>query len=106
MVGVLRSTGTRLVTSHELGHEQLSDREQLEFARSLGFVFVTANVADFAVLRRRFMEAGLHHAGIVVRIPPAFPISRQIATLRDIAAWLTPDTARNQFIYLGSWQRP
>jgi hypothetical protein len=56
----LRGRGIDVLTTVESAHEQATDREQLEFARTEDRVLVTRD-ADFLVIAAQ----GLEHSGIV-----------------------------------------
>ena len=62
----LRRSGFDAVSTPEAGRLTQSDDSQLQWATSQGRVVVTFNVAHFADLHTRWLQAGRHHSGIIV----------------------------------------
>ncbi len=82
---MLAARGYPTTTTLAEGRTGSTDREQLEFATRRGLVLVTHNIADFAVLAKRFAADGRHHTGMIVcpRRPPRELADRISAVLHD-----------------------
>lgn len=64
----LRERGRDAISTPEAFRLGETDDAQLAWAATEGRVFVTFNVAHFAMLHDQFMREGKHHAGIVVSV--------------------------------------
>lgn len=79
----------------ERGLDGMTDENLLALAASEGRILVTFDVADFALIVRRWDEAGIHHAGcmLVVGIDHSefgtiiSVIQRLLASRPEAAAW-------------------
>lgn len=63
---LLRHAGFDAISAHEVGAARLSDRQQLDRARSEGRAIFTYNFRDFDRIARDESERGHSHAGIIV----------------------------------------
>lgn len=68
---LLRQRGVDATSALEVGHSQLEDRAQLEYATREGRAIVTRNVVDFIRLARDAVATNTGHAGIVL-VPSSF----------------------------------
>jgi hypothetical protein len=95
---ILRNQDVKVLTVHEAGRKGKSDPEQLEFAVTYGYTFVTHNRQDYEDLAREYFEEELKHSGIVVaRRRPAIEIARR---LKPIVDKYTGAELENQIIYI------
>lgn len=62
----LRGAGFDAVSTPEVGRLNESDESQLLWSTQEGRVLVSFNVAHFAELHSHWLQAGRHHAGIIV----------------------------------------
>lgn len=94
---LLRSRGLDVTTVPEQGTLGKTDREQLEFATSLGRCILTHNRIDFERLHLQYLEDGRQHSGIVV-VPQknAYEVARRIGIL---VSALMADEMMNQLLY-------
>jgi predicted nuclease of predicted toxin-antitoxin system len=94
---LLYSRGLDVTTAPEQATLGKTDREQLEFAVSLGRCIVTHNRVDFERLHLQFIEEGREHCGIIV-VPQknAYEIARRVSILVNT---LTIESVNNQLLY-------
>ena len=94
---LLRSRGLEVTTVPEQLTLGKTDREQLEFAVSLGRCIVTHNRVDFERLHLQFIEEGRKHCGIIV-VPQknAYEIAQRVGILVNA---LTVESIKNQLLY-------
>jgi Domain of unknown function (DUF5615) len=94
---LLRSRGLDVITVPEQSTLGKTDREQLEFATSLGRCILTHNRVDFERLHLQYVEEGKQHSGIIV-VPQknAYEVARRIGILVNA---LTADEIINQLLY-------
>lgn len=94
---LLRSRGLDVVTVPEQRTLGKTDREQLEFATSLGKCILTHNRVDFERLHLQYIEESKQHSGIIV-VPQknAYEVAQRIGILVSV---LTADEITNQLLY-------
>ena len=94
---LLRSRGLDVTTVPEQATLGRTDREQLEFAASLGRCILTHNRVDFERLHLQYMKEDKQHSGIIV-VPQktAYEVARRIGIL---VSALTADEIMNQLLY-------
>ncbi len=94
---LLRSRGLDVTTVPERASLGKTDREQLEFAISLGRCLVTHNRVDFERLHLQFAGEEKKHCGIIV-VPQknAYEVARRVSILINK---LTVDDVKNQLSY-------
>jgi predicted nuclease of predicted toxin-antitoxin system len=94
---LLRSRGLDVTTVPEQSTLGKTDREQLEFAASLGRCFVTHNRVDFERLHLQFIGEGRKHCGIIV-VPQktAYEVALRVGVLVNT---LMVDSINNQLLY-------
>ncbi|MEH2280005.1 MAG: DUF5615 family PIN-like protein [Nostoc sp.] len=94
---LLRSRGLNITTVSEQATLGKTDREQLEFATSVGRCILTHNRVDFERLHLQYIEENKEHFGIIV-VPQknAYEVAQRIGIL---VTTLTADEIRNQLLY-------
>ena len=94
---LLRSRGLEVTTVPEQATLGKTDREQLEFAASIGRCLLTHNRVDFEQLHLQYMEAGKQHAGIIV-VPQknAYEVAQRVGIL---VSTLAVEAIQNQLLY-------
>ncbi|MEH1927086.1 MAG: DUF5615 family PIN-like protein [Nostoc sp.] len=94
---LLRSRGLNMTTVSEQGTLGKTDREQLEFATSVGRCILTHNRVDFEWLHLQYIEENREHFGIIV-VPQknAYEVAQRIGIL---VSTLTANEIRNQLLY-------
>jgi predicted nuclease of predicted toxin-antitoxin system len=94
---LLRYRGLDMTTVPEQATLGKTDREQLEFATSLGRCILTHNRVDFERLHLQYIEEGRQHYGIIV-VPQknAYEIAQRIGIL---VSMLMADEIYNQLLY-------
>ncbi|WP_193197172.1 DUF5615 family PIN-like protein [Nostoc sp. MG11] len=94
---LLRSRGLDITTVSEQATLGKTDREQLEFATSVGRCILTHNRVDFERLHLQYLEENREHFGIIV-VPQknAYEVAQRIGIL---VSTLTADEIRNQLLY-------
>jgi len=94
---LLRSRGLDVTTVPEQATLGKTDREQLEFATSLGRCLLTHNRVDFEQLHLQYMQEDKQHFGIIV-VPQknAYEVARRIGIL---VSALMADEIINQLLY-------
>ena len=60
-----RSAGLDALSSHEIGRDGLTDRDQMTWAGQRGRCVVTQNHPDFRSITEDFRQSGAAHAGIL-----------------------------------------
>lgn len=98
LIAALRRAGFDVVTADEAGTRGWSDREQLEFAASLGRVILSANVGDFAGLQRSWGRMHRHHFGIVIWKRPRWSPERFAEHFAGVVEGLS-GTLENAILY-------
>ena len=78
----------------------LPDPEQLLRATNAGRVLVTANTRDFGRIGREMVNAGGHHAGIIIVLQGRFGVGEQIRLLATAANTLDPRDMRDRVEFL------
>ncbi len=66
LVRALRARGVDVMTAHEAGMIERTDRDHLEFAAAQGRSLCTFNIGDFYELHTAYLAQGKMHAGIIV----------------------------------------
>jgi predicted nuclease of predicted toxin-antitoxin system len=94
---LLRSRGLDITTVPEQATLGKTDREQLEFAASLGRCILTHNRVDFERLHLQCMEEDRQHYGIII-VPQknAYEVAQRIGIL---VSTLMADEIYNQLLY-------
>jgi hypothetical protein len=94
---LLRSRGLDITTVPEQSTLGKTDREQLEFAISMGRCILTHNRVDFERLHLQYIEENRQHSGIIV-VPQknAYEIAQRIGIL---VSALTANEIVNQLLY-------
>jgi len=87
----LRELGHDVVAAVEVGWETMEDRDVLDRCRDEGRALLTNNVADFALIARRWQESGQEHLGIVFTSDSSMPrtmdtIGRYVEVLDDLVS--------------------
>jgi len=97
IVTLLRSRGLDVTTVPEQRTLGKTDREQLEFATSLGRCIVTHNRVDFERLHRQYIAESNQHCGIIV-VPQknAYEVAQRLGIL---VSALMANEIRNQLLY-------
>ncbi len=62
----LRTRGYDVVSAHEVGNAEATDREHIDFAAAQGRTLLTCNAQDFTPIFEDYWFAGKDHCGIVV----------------------------------------
>jgi predicted nuclease of predicted toxin-antitoxin system len=62
----LRTRGYDVVSAHEVGNAEATDREHIDFAAAQGRTLLTCNAQDFTPIFEDYWFAGKNHCGIVV----------------------------------------
>ena len=83
---ILRSRGVDVVSVHEVGTEEFSDRSQLEQAAKAHRCLVTRNRDDFIQLTLQFFQEQLPHYGVLI-VPYSFPGDRFSMIARALAKY-------------------
>lgn len=94
---LLRTRGLDITTVSEQATLGKTDREQLEFATSVGRCILTHNRVDFERLHLQYIEENKEHFGIII-VPQknAYEVAQRIGIL---VSTLTADEIRNQLLY-------
>ena len=94
---LLRARGLDVTTVPEQATLGKTDREQLEFATSLGRCILTHNRVDFERLHLQYVEEDRQHFGIIVMPQKnAYEVAQRIGIL---VSALTADEIINQLLY-------
>lgn len=102
LVSALRSRNVNVLTAKEADHIQVSDRDHLEYATSLGRTVFTFNTRDFANLHREYMSENRHHAGIIVS--DQLQVGVLIRRLLKLLNTRSSTDMENWLEYLGNWR--
>ena len=94
---LLRSRGLDITTVPEQSTLGNTDREQLEFATSMGRCILTHNRVDFERLHIQYIEDSNQHFGIIV-VPHknAYEVAQRVGILVGV---LTANEIANQLLY-------
>lgn len=97
----LRAGGIEASTVVEQGLNGRSDPDVLAAAAAEGYVVLTENVADFARIATERLNAGGHHAGVLIALSSRF--SRRPSGIHKIAAAiraLAEEELEDRLVYL------
>ena len=97
----LRLRGFDVLTTREADNKGLTDRQQLDFASSVGRVFLSHNVADFARLHLKCVKKGIDHYGIIVS--HQVPIGMLVKGLSLLLSQASTVVFRNRVLWLTDW---
>lgn len=94
---LLRSSGLDVTTVPEQATLGNTDREQLEFATSIGRCLLTHNRVDFERLHLQYLEEGKRHSRIIV-VPQknAYEVAQRIGIIVNA---LMANEIMNQLLY-------
>jgi hypothetical protein len=97
----LRLRGWVAVTTCDMGREGSGDLEQIQFATKNGYAILSYNVTDFPRLHYEIVDAGEHHAGIIVatQVDPA----ANARALLALASTFNAEEFVDQLLYLNNW---
>jgi hypothetical protein len=84
----------------DAGMSGAADGEQLAFATARGRAIVTANRRDFMRLHTEWMEAGRHHAGILVIADQRTSIGTILRKLGELEADRTVEMMRDAILFI------
>ncbi len=98
----LRAAGHLIFLPAELGTRGEPDEAHLTIATAVGATLATYDQKDFARLHHSWAEEGRDHAGIVLAIQNTHT-GIKLAALDRIARLLSSDAAKNQLLYLASF---
>ena len=79
------------------------DADQLAFAARNGWVLYTANVKDFEVLHRGYMQSNRSHAGIIYNARQRYGIGEQARRIVRIWVALSAEEMQNRVESLSRW---
>ena len=82
-----RGLGLDVISVHDIDRRGFSDEEQLRFAITHGWTFVTRNRDDFLRLTRSLFESGELHYGILI-VPYSLPNDRPERIARALERWV------------------
>lgn len=97
----LRLRGFDVLTTREADNKGLTDRQQLDFASSVGRMLLSHNIADFASLHLECVQKGVDHHGIIV--------SRQVTIgmlVKGLSRLLSQPSSvvfRNRVLWVSDW---
>lgn len=97
----LRRTGFDAVSTPEAGRLGESDNSQLDWAIAENRSLVTFNVAHFAGLHTMQLNAGQHHAGIIVTSQR--PVGDLLRRLLHLGNTLDADAMVDRLLFLSDW---
>lgn len=98
---ILRDRGFDVISTHEAGRYQASDRGQLDFAIASGRALITFNVVDFVAEARAYASEGRDHCGIIVS--EQLEVGELVRRLtRVLGSYSTSDMV-NRFVWLQSF---
>jgi predicted nuclease of predicted toxin-antitoxin system len=78
VVTALRLRGEQIFHCEDIGHKGFSDTQHFAFAAENNYAFFTYDIADFTTLHTAYINAGKHHAGLLLsaQLPPREVIRR------------------------------
>lgn len=103
LVRALRDRGADVTTATESGLTKIADEEQLLWAARENRVLLTYNAADFCRLHGEFLQAGHHHAGIIVAEQQRLSVGEMMRRILRIRAALDADAMRDRLEFLNRW---
>lgn len=98
----LRRNGYDAVSTPGLRRLHESDDSQLDWATAENCTLVTFNVAHFAKLHTKIIEAQGHHAGIIVS--GQLPLGEVLRRLLRLASNLDAEAMRDRIEFLSDWK--
>lgn len=96
-----RLRGFEVFSTFEAGKSANQDIEQLEYANSIGAVFLTHNAQDFPRLHYALMEKGGHHCGII--IAKQISVGEIVKSLLRLSSVLSAEDMKDRLEYLSNW---
>ena len=95
----LRSRNT--LTTVEAGRAGTSDLQQIQFAAENGYVIISYNSSDFPRLHYEIMNAGNHHAWIIVATQDK--LGANARALLSLLSTFSAEDFVDQLVYLNNW---
>lgn len=99
----LRQRGIDVTTAAETGRLGLTDEEQLQFAAEQGRALYTRNLPHFTRIHTEWMQAGRHHAGVIVVRARSMPVGAQIRALTRLASTFSSEEMTDRIEFLSNW---
>lgn len=101
----LRDRGHDVVAAVERDWHTLEDEELLEICRAERRMLLTNNVADFAVIAKRWEAEGRPHRGLAYTSDASRPRTRRTVGrfIEDLDQLLTKDSADDAFVDRVHW---
>ncbi len=103
VIGPLRAAGIDCLTTSEARRLTSPDPDQLVLATESEMVIFTGNQKDFARLHSEWMEAGRHHAGIIICRRAVMDVGTQIRALIRLLDAIRPEEFVDRIEYLSRW---
>jgi len=100
LVTALRARDADIQTVVDAGLRGKSDSIQLEWAALNGRALYTFNVSDFCKLHREYLDAGNHHAGIIVVPRQRYDLRQQIRQISDLLTQRTAEEMKDILYFL------
>lgn len=103
LVRALRDRGGDVSTTSEGGLGEITDAAQLAWATREGRVLLTYNAADFCRLHGEKLQAGGHHAGIIVAEQQRLPVGEMMRRVLRLRGALDATAMRDRLEFLNRW---
>jgi hypothetical protein len=103
LVDALRQRGVDLLTPLDIGMNEATDDEQLEYAAAEGRALYTFNMSDFCRLHSEWLADQREHAGIIVARQRQYSVGDQMRRLLKLIATRSADEMRNRLEFLSDW---
>jgi len=97
----LRLRGFDVLTTREADNKGLTDRQQLDFASSVGRILLSHNIADFARLHLECVKEGVDHHGLI--LSRQVPVGMLVKGLSRLLSQASSIGFRNRVLWLSDW---
>ncbi len=104
LVRALRARGMDVETAIDADMIARPDKEHLTYAAETGRVLHTFNISDFYQLHAEFLEAGRHHAGLILVSQQRYTVGEHMNRLLQLNAERTASEMRDRVVFLNSVQ--
>ncbi|MEN9222283.1 MAG: DUF5615 family PIN-like protein [Thermostichus sp. BF3_bins_97] len=103
LVTALRQQQVDVVTAKDVDQLACSDNEQLAWATQEGRVLYSSNIADFCRLHSQWLQAGKHHAGLILVKQQQYSVGELLKGILLIQELYSPEDVQDQFIFLSNF---
>jgi hypothetical protein len=103
LVQALRLRGVDVLTANEAGMGERDDADHLDFATAQNRALYSFNIRDFSALHTDCIEAGRHHAGIILAQQQHYSLGEQMRRLLRLIHTISAEDMCDRIEFLSAW---